>query len=177
MTTLRLPLDSYDITLGVDLDLGVNADLRLDELDGDLATVSGAPMVTEAVRRRITTAPAGYSRLVKTDNNYATAIGLGYGSNLPKYLSNPMTMPELGDDVTSEIDQAVNRDPRVINGRSAITEANNIQASLAVALNYNLRDVDNLSGNRLAVGEFSVAGLSTSTVNSNYQLVIPISNV
>jgi len=174
MTTLNLPLDVYDVTLGIDLTLGTNADLSLDDLDGDLATVSGAQMVTESVRRRITTTPEGYSRLVKASDNYLIPIGGGYGSRLPYHLSSPMTSVGLTDTVANEVSDVATQDVRVADARSYITEVNNAKARLGVGLDYRLQDVEDLSKGNVGVGSFTVAGLTSGTVNRNYQLVIPV---
>lgn len=174
MTTLSLPLDPYDVALGLDLKFGVTGDFELDDLDGDLATLSGAPMVAEAIRRRITTTPNGYARLVKVSDNYLEPIGVGYGSNVPYYLSNPLTDLDTSEKVEDEVRMAVSRDRRVSANQVYITEVNNIGATLGIGLNYRLSGLDELAERRLTIGEFSIAGLTAGTVNRNQQLVIPV---
>lgn len=174
MTTLSLPLDTYDAAIGLDLKFDVKGDLALDDLDGDLATISGASAVSEAIRRRITTTPEGYTRLLKLTENSLDPIGIGYGSGAVNYLSNPMNNAGLSDDVVEEIDTAVRRDPRVATSQTYVTEVNNVGARLEIALNYKLYAPDTLDGRRLSVGEFSIAGLTIGTVNRNQRLVIPL---
>jgi hypothetical protein len=174
MTTLNLPLDQYDAVLGLDLVFGMDSDLAIDDLDGDLATVSGTAMVSEAVRRRITTTFQGYSRLVKASDNYLEPIGLGYGCAVATYLSNPVTDAQLDSNITSSINEAVSSDPRVAVSQTYITDIQSIQSRVGVALNYKLYKPQDLSKLDLAVGQFSIAGLAVSSINHNHQLVIPI---
>lgn len=174
MTTLNLPLDSYDAVIGLDLSFGLNGDLAIDNLDGDLATISGAPAVAEAIRRRITTTPEGYARLVKTSDYYLEPVGVGYGSRAALYLSNPMSGAGLTDDLVNDINSAVLSDIRVQDAQVYVAGASNVEARLDIGLNYRLQPLDTLDSNRVSIGEFSIAGLTIETVNRNQQLIIPI---
>lgn len=174
MTTLNIPLDPYDVAIGLDLTFGIDGDLAIDKLDRDLATVSGATAVSASIRRRLTTPPEAYARLIKTSDYYLEPIGLNYGSMLAQYLASPISSTGLTDDLLEEVTLAVRSDLRVQDAQVYLTEASNVKSQLSINLNYRLQPVDNLNNTNLSVGEFRVSEFAINKINQNQQLIIPV---
>ena len=166
MTVLNYQLTELDNSIGLDLLLDGNGDLTIDS-DGDIKSVTGANNLASSLRRRLTTAPQGYSRLIKDPDSYA-AIDSNYGSSLTNYLSMPLDEGMLMD-MLQIVEAVVMQDSRIQNVQASITSTTLNSTDMQVY--YAPKAIADIPDN--TVGSFPISGFVPGTTNQ-YSFVLPV---
>jgi hypothetical protein len=167
MASITLPISQLDQAYGVDLLLDGSKDLSLDTYEPDLAAVVGPKSVATSLRRRLTTTPQGFTRMVKTVDGYR-AVDEGYGSILMSFLSAPITSQFL-DAIVEEAEKTALQDLRIASTQGNIVGVDMSEVKLQL---YSTVEPEPIG--QVITGEFDLNGLPVGTVNTNYQFVLPL---
>ena len=166
MTVLNYQLTELDNSIGLDLLLDGNGDLTIDS-DGDIKSVTGANNLAASLRRRLTTAPQGYSRLINQTDSYI-AIDTNYGSSLANYLSVPLDESMLNE-MLQAVERVVIQDSRIQNVQATITATKLNSTDMQVY--YAPKPAADITNN--TVGSFAINGFVPGTTNQ-YSFVLPV---